>query len=51
VIVESAGAKLFKLDGTAFLLGDYLDGQKIDEPVVISSPANADAVLGGLQKW
>jgi len=51
VIVESAGAKLFKLDGSAFLLGDYLDGQKIDEPVIISSPANADAVFGGLEKW
>ena len=51
VIVESAGAKMFKLDGSGFLLGDYLDGQKIDEPVMISSPANADAVLGGLQKW
>ena len=51
VIVESAGAKLFKLDGSAFLLGEYLDGQKIDEPVMVTSPANAAAVLAGLQKW
>jgi len=51
VIVESAGAKLFRLDGSAFLLGEYLDGQKIDEPVMITSQANAAAVVAGLQKW
>ncbi len=51
VIVESAGGKMYKLDGSAFLLGDYLDGQKIDEPVVIANPANVEAVLSSLQKW
>jgi myo-inositol-1(or 4)-monophosphatase len=51
VIVESAGGKMYKMDGSTFLLGDYLDGQKIDEPVMITSPANADAVRNCLQRW
>ncbi|MBI5064158.1 MAG: inositol monophosphatase [Desulfatitalea sp.] len=51
VIVESAGGKFFKLDGSAFLPGDYLEGQKIDEPVMVTSPANANAVVSCLQRW
>lgn len=51
VIVESAGGKLYKLDGSAFLLGDFIDGQKIDEPVMVTGAANVVTVRNCLQKW
>lgn len=51
VIVESAGGKLFKMDGSPFLLGDFFDGQKIDDPVMITGPSNADVVISSMQRW
>ncbi len=38
IIVEAAGGKIFKMDGESFHLGDYLDGQKIEEPLMIMAP-------------
>lgn len=45
VIAESAGARLLKIDGTEFFLGDYADGRKIDEHIVIASPSNDQLLL------
>lgn len=45
VIIESAGGKLFKLDGTDFFLNEYLDGDKIGEPLIATSPDKLGAVL------
>lgn len=50
VIVESAGGKLFKIDGSPFFLGEYIDGQKIDEPVMMTAPANTASVLECLRR-
>ena len=38
VVVEAAGGKMFKLDGSEFFLNEYLDGQDIDEDLIITSP-------------
>jgi len=48
VILEAAGGQLAKMDGADFNLNDYLDGQKIDEPLLVASPENLDAVRGCL---
>jgi len=49
VIIEAAGGKLLKSDGTAFMLGDYMDGQRIEEHLMIAGKSNADAVLDCLR--
>ena len=38
VIIEAAGGKICKMDGSDFLLDDYLDGQRIDINLIIASP-------------
>ena len=45
VIIEAAGGRLLKGDGTPFMLGDYIEGQRIDDHVMIAGRSNADAVL------
>jgi myo-inositol-1(or 4)-monophosphatase len=50
VIVESAGGKLFKIDGSVFFLGDQGDGQKMDEHLMIASPSTTASVLDILKR-
>ena len=38
VIIEAAGGKICKFDGCDFHLNEYLDGQRIDEHLLVSSP-------------
>ena len=38
VVIEAAGGKMFKIDGSEFFLNEYLDGQDIDEDLLITSP-------------
>jgi myo-inositol-1(or 4)-monophosphatase len=38
VLIESAGGKIFKMDGTEFFLNEYLEGQQIDEDLLVGSP-------------
>ena len=49
VILEAAGGKLSKLDGSEFNLNDYLDGQKIDDHLLVASPDNLGQVRKCLQ--
>ncbi len=49
VILEAAGGQLAKMDGSDFNLNDYLDGQKIEEPLLVASPDNLDAVRKSLK--
>lgn len=39
VIVEAAGGKLYKSDGSDFFLGEYVDGRRIEGHVVIGGSA------------
>lgn len=50
VIIESAGGKLSKTDGSPFFLSDYMDGQRIEEFLLIGSQANTQIVLGSLEQ-
>ena len=45
VIIEAAGGRILKSDGTPFLLGDYLDGRRIDEHLMIAGKSNAESLL------
>ena len=36
VIVEAAGGRLFKLNGSEFYIGDYVDGQRIEDHIIIA---------------
>jgi myo-inositol-1(or 4)-monophosphatase len=37
VIIESSGGRFCKIDGSDFFLNDYLDGQKIEDPLLATS--------------
>ena len=39
VIVEASGGKIYKMDGSELYLNDYLDGQRIDETLLVTAPA------------
>jgi myo-inositol-1(or 4)-monophosphatase len=49
VIVESAGGKFSKFDGSDFHLNEYLDGQKIDDHLLITAPAHFSQVKNSLK--
>ncbi len=38
VIIESAGGKFSKVDGSEFHLNEYLDGQRIDDHLLVAAP-------------
>jgi myo-inositol-1(or 4)-monophosphatase len=50
VIVESAGGKISKMDGTDFHLNEFLDGNKIEEHLVVAPPENFNEVLNYLKR-
>lgn len=50
IIIEAAGGKIFKMDGGDFHLGDYLDGQKIDDRLMILAPGIFSQVRNCIQQ-
>ncbi len=50
VIVEAAGGKICKIDGSEFQLNEYLDGQRINEHLLIAAPENLSQVRGFLKQ-
>jgi len=49
IIVEAAGGNFSKLDGSDFHLNDYLDGQKIEDHLLIAGPETFSQVRGCLK--
>ncbi len=49
VIIEAAGGKVCTFDGCDFHLNDYLDGQKIDDHLLVAAPGNFMQVKNCLQ--
>ena len=49
VILEAAGGKLCKMDGSEFYLNEYLDGQKIDDHLLVAAADNLEQVRECLQ--
>lgn len=50
VILEAAGAKIYKMDGSEFLLDEYIDGQRIDEHLLVAAPEICSQVRTYLQE-
>ncbi|BBO80703.1 inositol monophosphatase family protein [Desulfosarcina ovata] len=50
VIVEAAGGRIFKTSGEKFYLNDYLNGERIEEHLLVTAPGNCQALLDCLQK-
>jgi len=50
VIAEAAGAKIFNMDESEFSLGDYLDGNRIDDHLLIVSADMHVQILSYLQE-
>ena len=48
IILEAAGGKICKLDGSNFSLNEYLDGQKIDDRLLVMAPGVYEQVHGSL---
>ena len=50
VILEAAGGRICKIDGSDFHLNEYLDGQRINEHLLIAAPGNLSRVRGFLNR-
>ena len=48
VIIESAGGNLFRLNGESLALNAYLDGEKIGEPMVVTTREKVSSILSFL---
>lgn len=48
VIIESAGGKLYRMNGEELALNAYLDGEKIGEPMVVTAKGKAASILSCL---
>jgi myo-inositol-1(or 4)-monophosphatase len=49
VILEAAGGKICKIDGSDFHLNEYLDGQRISDHLIVASPENLSQVRSFLK--
>ena len=45
VIIEAAGGQLSRIDGNPFLLGDYMEGQRIDGHLMVAGKSSIRPVL------
>jgi myo-inositol-1(or 4)-monophosphatase len=50
VIIEAAGGKISKMDGSDFHLNEYIDGGRISEHLLVASPGNLKQVLAHLKR-
>jgi len=50
VIIEAAGGKSFKMDGSELFLNEYLDGQRIDDNLLVVASDNFSQVRNCLQE-
>lgn len=50
IILEAAGGKICKLDGSDFFLNEYLDGQKIHEHLLVMAPGIYSQVRNSLRE-
>lgn len=50
VILEASGGKIYRLDGSEFSLDEYLDGQRIDDHLLVVAPRTYSEVRSYLQE-
>jgi myo-inositol-1(or 4)-monophosphatase len=49
VIIEAAGGKVCTFDGCDFQLNEYLDGQRIDDHLLVAAPGNFMQIRNSLK--
>ena len=49
VIIEAAGGDICRLDGSKFYLNDYLNGQRIEEHLLVASPEKVSQIQKSLK--
>jgi myo-inositol-1(or 4)-monophosphatase len=50
MIVEAAGGRLYKASGEKFYLNDYLNGERIEEHLLVTTPSHIPSVLDCLER-
>jgi myo-inositol-1(or 4)-monophosphatase len=50
IILEAAGGKICKMDGSDFFLNEYLDGQKINDRLLVMAPGIYSQVRNSFQE-
>jgi len=50
MIVEAAGGRMYKTSGQRFYLNDHLNGERIEEHLIVTSSGNCQAVLECLEQ-
>jgi myo-inositol-1(or 4)-monophosphatase len=50
VIVNAAGGKMYKMDGSEFFLSDYREGEGSDERLLVASAQNFQPILETIQR-
>lgn len=50
VIMEAAGGKVYRLDGSEFFLGDYVDGRRIEDHLLAVAPDKYEEVREFLEE-
>jgi myo-inositol-1(or 4)-monophosphatase len=50
MIVEAAGGRLYKASGDKFYLNDYLNGERIEEHLLVTTAGNCSVVLDCLER-
>ncbi len=50
IIVNAAGAKIQKVSGGEFFLNEYLDGQRIEDHLLVAAPGNSEQIRGYLER-
>jgi myo-inositol-1(or 4)-monophosphatase len=48
IIIESAGGKIIKMDGSDFYLSDYQNGQKINEHLIACPPDLCESIRNSI---
>lgn len=49
VIIEAAGVKIYRMDGSDFFLNEYLDGKEIEEHLLVVSPESLTRIRNCLE--
>lgn len=50
VLIESAGGRILKMDGSDLHLNEYLSGEKIDDHLLVTAPGRYQSVMRCLKK-
>jgi len=50
VIAEASGAKIYQMDGGEFFLNEYLDGDRINDHLLVTTPETSDLIRQTIQR-